>query len=98
MKIVNIMNQKVNGHTFPRTIRTSAFAAKLDVEGCDPLALPLAALLYQQASNFWLRKLAHGRMLHLIPSGLLSRSRNRGIDLDRISQIRARLLDRMGNT
>ena len=51
MKIVNIMSQKVNGLTFPRTIRTSAFAAKLDVEGCDPLALPLAALLYSRQAT-----------------------------------------------
>eukprot|EP00435_Cladocopium_sp_Y103_P050657 s290_g15.t1 len=36
---------------------------------CDPLALPVAALLYQQADNFWLRKLAHGRELYLIPTG-----------------------------
>eukprot|EP00435_Cladocopium_sp_Y103_P067928 s521_g30.t1 len=60
---------KVNGLTFPRTIRSSAFTSKLDIEGCDPLALPLAALLYQQADNFWLRKLAHGRELYLIPTG-----------------------------
>ena len=37
--------------------------------GCDPLALPLAALLYQQASNHWLRKLAPGREMYLIPTG-----------------------------
>eukprot|EP00435_Cladocopium_sp_Y103_P027403 s4608_g6.t1 len=62
---------------------------------CDPLALPVAALLYQQADNFWLRKLAHGRELYLIPTGdiaavvfgteLLSQLRNSGIDLDRVS-------------
>ena len=38
-------NQKVNGLTFPRMIRSSAFTQKLDIEGCDPLALPVAALL-----------------------------------------------------
>ena len=98
-------NQKVNGLTFPRVIRSSALTQKLDIEGCDPLALPVAALLYQQANNHWLRKLAHGRDLYLIPTGeiaavvfateLLSqlRRRNRGIDLDRldrVSQVRAR--------
>ena len=62
-------NQKIKGLTFPRTIRSSAFTQKLDIEGCDPLALPLAALLYQQASNHWLRKLAHGRETYLIPTG-----------------------------
>eukprot|EP00435_Cladocopium_sp_Y103_P035344 s2347_g9.t1 len=103
---------KVNGLTLPRTIRSSAFTSKLDIEGCDPLALPLAALLYQQADNFWLRKLAHGRELYLIPTGdiatvvfgteLLSQLRNRGIDMDRISQCKARLdgqtLDKINNT
>ena len=62
-------NQKINGLTFPRSIRQSAFTQKLDIEGCDPLKLPVAALLYQQANNFWLRKLAHGRELYLIPTG-----------------------------
>ena len=65
-------SQKINGLTLPKTIRTSNFTAKLDIEGCDPLALPVAAfaaLLYQQANNFWLRKLAHGRELYLIPTG-----------------------------
>eukprot|EP00435_Cladocopium_sp_Y103_P046680 s1344_g13.t1 len=103
---------KVNGLTLPRTIRSSAFTSRLDIEGCDPLALPVAALLYQQADNFWLRKLAHGRELYLIPTGdiatvvfgteLLSQLRNRGIDMDRISQCRARLdgqtLDKINNT
>ena len=50
-------NQKINGLTFPRTIRSSAFTQKLDIEECDPLALPFSALLYQQANNHWLRKL-----------------------------------------
>ena len=36
-------NQKVNGLTFPRTMRQSAFTQKLDIEGRDPLSLPLAA-------------------------------------------------------
>eukprot|EP00435_Cladocopium_sp_Y103_P002415 s4600_g1.t1 len=103
---------KVNGLTLPRTIRSSAFTSRLDIEGCDPLALPLAALLYQQADNFWFRKLAHGRELYLIPTGdiaavvfgteLLSQLRNRGIDMDRISQSKARLdgqtLDKINNT
>ena len=44
-------NQKVNVLTFPRTIRQSAFSQKLDIEGCDPLNPPLAALLYQQAAT-----------------------------------------------
>ena len=61
-------NQKING----LTIRSSAFIQNLDVEGCDPLALPLAALLYQQANNHWLRKLAHGRDMYLIYTGYIA--------------------------
>ena len=105
-------NQKVNGLTFPRTIRQSAFTQKLDIEGCDPLTLPLAALMYQQANNFWLRKLAHGREVYLIPTGeiatvvfiteLLTQLRTRGVDLDKVSHCRARqdgkLLDKTNNT
>jgi hypothetical protein len=29
-------NQKINGLTFPRSIRQSAFTQKLDIEGCGP--------------------------------------------------------------
>ena len=67
--------------------------------------------MYQQANNHWLRKLAHGRELYLIPAGdiaavvftteLLTQLRNRGIDLDRVSNFRARqggkLLDTTAN-
>ena len=105
-------NQKINGLTFPRTIRQSAFTQKLDIEGCDPLKLPVAALLYQQANNFWLRKLAHERELYLIPTGdiaavvfmteLLTQLRNKGVDLDKVSSSKARqdgkLLDKTQNT
>ena len=83
-------NQKINGLTFPQSIRQSTFTQKLDIEGCNPLQLPVAALLYQQANNFWLRKLAHGRELYLIPTGdiaavvfmteLLTQLRNKGVD------------------
>ena len=105
-------NQKVNGLTFPRSIRQSAFTQKLDIEGCDPLTLPVAALLYQQANSFWLRKLAHGREVYLIPTGdiatvvfmteLLTQLRNRGVDLGKVSHCRARqdgkLLDKTQKT
>ena len=105
-------NQKQAGLTFPRAIRTSAFSSKLDIEGCDPLKLPVAALLYQQHNNHWLRKLAWGREVYLVPVGdmagvvfateLLSQLRSRGIDLDRVSQHKARqegkTLDKTGNT
>ena len=101
-------NQKINGLTFPRTIRQSAFSQKLDIEGCDPLQLPVAALLYQQANNFWLRKLAHGRELFLIPTGdiaavvftteLLTQFRNKGVDIDRVSSSKARQDGKTQNT
>ena len=105
-------NQKINGLTFPKSIRQSAFSQKLDIEGCDPLKLPVAALLYQQANNFWLRKLAHGREVFLIPTGdiaavvftteLLTQLRNKGVDIDRVSSSKARqdgkLLDKTQNT
>jgi hypothetical protein len=86
--------------TFPKSIRQSAFTQKLDIEGCDPLSLPLAALLHQQANNFWLRKLAHGREVFIIPTGdiaavvfmtePLTQLRNKGVDLDKVSHSRAR--------
>ena len=105
-------NQKINGLTFPRCIRQSAFTQKLDIEGCDPLKLPVAALLYQQANNFWLRKLAHGREVYLIPTGdiaavvftteLLTQLRNKGVDMDKVASCKARqdgkLLDKTNNT
>ena len=105
-------NQKVNGMTFPKSIRQSAFTQKLDIEGCDPLSLPLAALLYQQANNFWLRKLAHGRELYIVPTGdiaavvfmteLLTQLKAKSIDLDKVSHTRARqdgkMMDKTNNT
>ena len=105
-------NQKINGLTSPRCIRQSAFTQKLDIEGCDPLKLPVAALLYQQANNFWLRKLAHGLEVYLIPTGdiaavvfmteLLTQLRNKGVDMDKVASCKARqdgkLLDKTNNT
>jgi hypothetical protein len=44
-------NQKINGLTLPRSIRQSAFTQKLDIEGCDPLSLPVAALKYVSAGQ-----------------------------------------------
>ena len=51
--------------------------------------------MYQQANNFWLRKLAHGREVYLIPTReiatvvfiteLLTQLRSRGVDLDRVN-------------
>ena len=68
--------------------------------------------MYQQHNNLWLRKLAWGRELYLVPVGdlagvvftteLLSQLRARGIDIDRVCQNKARqegkTLDKTGNT
>ena len=53
--------QKLNGLILPRTIRASSWSQLKDIEGCDPLTVPLSKLLYQGSENFWLRKLAAGR-------------------------------------
>ena len=69
-------------------------------------------LLYQQANNHQLRKLASGREMYLIPTGdiasvvfmmeLLNQFRNRGIDLDRVAMARSRqdrkMMDKTSNT
>ena len=99
-------NQKVNGLTLPRSIRQSAFTQKLDIEGCDPLSLPVAALLYRPANNHWLRKLAHGCEVYLIPTGdiaaVVFTTELFTHDLDKVSLFRARqdgkLLDKTANT
>ena len=70
-----------------------------DIEGCDPLTVPLSKLLYQGSENFWLRKLATGREVYVATMGevsqvvfvseILAQVRGRGIDLDRLSQNKA---------
>jgi len=70
-----------------------------DIEGCDPLTVPLSKLLYQGSENFWLRKLATGREVYVGTMGevsqvvfvseILAQVRGRGIDLDRLSQNKA---------
>ncbi len=92
-------NQKINGLTLPRTIRASSWTQLKDIEGCDPLSVPLSKLLYQGTENFWLRKLATGREVYVATMGevnqvvfvseILTQIRNRGIDLDRLAQRKA---------
>ena len=77
-------NPKINGLTLPRTIRSSAFTQKLDIEGCDPLSLPLAALLYPQANNHWIRKPTGDLASVVFMTELLKQFLTRGIDLDRV--------------
>jgi len=106
-------NQKINGLTLARAIRQSAFTQKLDIEGRDPLSFPVAAVLYQQASNHCMATEAgswsgtspdpDGDIAAVVfATELLTQLRNRGGDLDRVSQIRARqdgkMLDKTSNT
>ena len=91
--------QKLNGLTLPRTIRASSWTQLKDIEGCDPLTVPLSKLLYQGSENFWLRKLAAGREVYVATMGevsqvvfvseILSQFRSRGIDLDKLAQHKA---------
>ena len=91
--------QKLNGLTLPRTIRASSWTQLKDIEGCDPLTVPLSKLLNQGSENFWLRKLATGREVYVATMGevsqvvfvseILSQLRGRGIDLDRLAQHKA---------
>ena len=91
--------QKLNGLTLPRTIRASSWTQLKDIEGCDPLTVPLSKLLYQGSENYWLRKLATGREVYVAAMGevsqvvfvseILSQLRSRGIDLDKLAQHKA---------
>ena len=91
--------QKLNGLILPRTIRASSWSQLKDIEGCDPLTVPLSKLLYQGSEKFWLRKLAAGREVYVATMGevsqvvfvseILSQLRTRGIDLDKLAQHKA---------
>ena len=68
--------------------------------------------MYQQANNHWIRKLASGREIYVIPTGdiaavvfmteLLKQFQSRGLDVDRIAMTKARqdgkLTDKNNNT
>ena len=87
---------KQNGLELFRTIRASQFSSQLGIEGCDPLALPLSAMLYATTDHQSLRRLSHGRELYIIPTTdiascifmtkLNQELKRRGVDLDRASQ------------
>ena len=91
--------KKLNGLTLPRTIRASSWTQLKDIEGCDPLTVPLSKSLYQGSANYWLRKLATGREVYVATMGevsqvvfvssILSQLRSRGIDLDKLAQHKA---------
>ena len=87
---------KQNGLELFRTIRASQFSRQMGIEGCDPLALPLSAMLYATTDHQSLRRLSHGRELYIIPTSdiascifmtkLNQELKRRGVDLDRASQ------------
>ena len=55
---------KVNGLDFPSKIRQSQFSSYKDVEGMDPLQVPLWKFLYQGLHNTWLRRIAFRQHRH----------------------------------
>ena len=70
---------KANGIDFPSTVRSSKFTQFKDIEGMDPLQIPLWKFLYQGLNNTWLRRIAHGRTFTSCPSttsGRLSSSQS----------------------
>ena len=87
---------KQNGLELFRTIRASQFSSQMGIEGCDPLALPLSAMLYATTDHQSLRRLSHGREVYIIPTSdiascifmtkLNQELKRRGVDLDRASQ------------
>ena len=54
-------SNKINGLDFPSRIRQSRFSSYKDIEGMDPLQVPLWKFLYQDLHNTWLRRVAYGR-------------------------------------
>ena len=58
---------KANGIDFPSTVRSSKFSQHKDIEGMDPLQIPLWKFLYQGLNNTWLRRIAHGREVYILP-------------------------------
>ena len=91
--------QKVNGLPLPRTIQPTVWSQSQNIAGYDPLTLPLSRVLRGGSDNFWLRILASGKAVYLVPMGEVSHSafvtailtefRNRGLDLTQVAQSRA---------
>ena len=91
---------KVNGLDFPSKIRQSRFSSYKDIEGMDPLQVPLWKFLYQGVHNTWLRRIAYGRETFVIPfdnigttvfiAELVSQLRSRNVDLDKLATYKSR--------
>ena len=86
---------KVNGLGFPSKIRQSRFSSYKDIEGMDPLQVPLWKFLCQGIHNTWLRRIAYGRETFVIPfdnigttvfiAELVAQLRSRNVDLDKLA-------------
>ena len=91
---------KANGIDFPSTVRSSKFSQFKDIEGMDPLQIPLWKFLYQGLNNTWLRRIAHGRDVYILPfdnigttvffAELAQQLRSRNLDLDRLAGFRCK--------
>ena len=93
---------KVNGIDFPATtVRSSKFSQHKDIEGMDPLQIPLWKFLYHQGlNNTWLRRIAHGRDVFVLPfdnigttvfiAELVQQLKARNLDMDRLAAFRSK--------
>ena len=87
---------KVGGLELARTIRPSQFSSSYNIEGCDPLLIPLRSLLYAGVKNHALRRIAAGRETYVVPTSdlptcflftnLNRELKQRNIDIDRAAQ------------
>ena len=93
-------SNKVNGLDFPSKIRQSRFSSYKDIEGMDPLQVPLWKFLCQGLHNTWLRRIAYGRETFVLPfdnmgttvfvAELASQLRTRNVDLDKLATFKSR--------
>ena len=93
-------SSKVNGLDFPSKIRQSRFSSFKDIEGMDPLQVPLWKFLYQGLHNTWLRRIAYGRGTFVLPfdsigttvfiAELVAQLRTRNVDLDKLAAYKPR--------
>ena len=91
---------KANGIDFPATVRSSKFSQYKDIEGMDPLQIPVWKFLYQGLNNTWLRRIAHGREVFVLPldnigttvfiAELVQQLKARSLDLDRLAAFRSK--------
>ena len=75
------------------------FSSYKDIEGMDPLQVPLWKFLYQGLHNTWLRRVAYGRESFVLPfdnigttvfvAELVSQLRTRNVDLDKLATFRS---------